>query len=155
MLKLSDFKLRTMWISRFKGSALDSCEKTIRVKSRLDPSYSWALLLVALFSPEESGPQSQVRVRWLCRQRYRAVLEYWSIGVLRKAITLISTWRSPYRYSITPPLHYSSRIMQMGKTYESPTGADQSRILWARILYYGLTSGSSSFFQSMIPCLRW
>ncbi len=30
------------------------------------------------------------------------VLEYWSIGVLEKAKTRISTQISPYHYSITP-----------------------------------------------------
>jgi hypothetical protein len=54
----------------------------------------------------------------------RTVLEYWSIGVLE-------CWQKPkpefslhcfFHYSITLPLHHSSRLPLGGKTMEVPSG---------------------------------
>jgi len=58
------------------------------------------------------------------------VLEYWSIGVLEKAKTRISTGISHYHYSITPPLHYSSVIPHKGKTLEPTAGVGTKLIPW-------------------------
>ena len=54
----------------------------------------------------------------------RAVLEYWSIGVLecwqkRKAEFSL---HCSFHYSITPPLHHSSRLPQGGKSMGGPSG---------------------------------
>ena len=54
----------------------------------------------------------------------RTLLEYWSIGVLE-------CWQKQkpefilhcsFHYSITPPLHHSSRLPLGGKTMEAPSG---------------------------------
>jgi hypothetical protein len=65
------------------------------------------------------------------------VLEYWTIGVLEKAKTLISICISSYYYSITPPLHCSSRLPLEGKTIEAPSGVG-SKPLRTRIFDLGL-----------------
>ena len=52
---------------------------------------------------------------------YFGVLEYWSIGVLAKRKpTFNLNWS--FHYSITPPLHHSSRLPQGGKSMGAPSG---------------------------------
>jgi hypothetical protein len=49
------------------------------------------------------------------------VLEYWRIGVLAKRkLTFTLNWS--FYYSITPPLHHSSRLPQVGKSMGAPSG---------------------------------
>jgi hypothetical protein len=54
----------------------------------------------------------------------RTVLEYWSIGVLecwqKRKPECSLNWS--FHYSITPPLHHSSRLPQGGKSMEAPSG---------------------------------
>ena len=51
----------------------------------------------------------------------RALLEYWSIGVLvKRKLTFDLNWS--FHYSITPPLHHSRRLPQVGKSMEAPSG---------------------------------
>ena len=57
----------------------------------------------------------------------RALLEYWSIGVLecwKKGKPEFNLNRS-FHYSITPPLHHSSRLEQGGKSMEAPSGGSR------------------------------
>ena len=61
------------------------------------------------------------------------VLEYWSVGK-SEGQNFNLNWF--FHYSITPPLHHSSRLPQGGKTIKAPRGAAQSRVLWVRILYF-------------------
>jgi hypothetical protein len=49
-------------------------------------------------------------------------LEYWSIGVLEKAKTQSFNFETFLHDSITPPLHYSTRLAYEGKTPEAPSG---------------------------------
>ena len=51
----------------------------------------------------------------------RAVLEYWSIGVLAKT-KAHNKLNWSFHYSITPPLHHSSRLPQGGKSMGGPSG---------------------------------
>jgi hypothetical protein len=52
------------------------------------------------------------------------VLKYWSIGVLecwkKRKPEFSSNWF--FHYSITPPLHHSSRLEQVGKSVEARSG---------------------------------
>jgi len=65
------------------------------------------------------------------------VPEYWSIGVLEKAKTQISALIiSLYHYSITPTLHYSSRLTHRGKNLKAPSGGSSKPSHEARILYF-------------------
>jgi hypothetical protein len=48
------------------------------------------------------------------------VLEYWSVGK-SKSPNFNLNWF--FHYSITPPLHHSSRLPKGGKTIEAPSGA--------------------------------
>jgi hypothetical protein len=50
------------------------------------------------------------------------VLEYWIIGVLEKSESPSFNLNESFHYSITPPLHHSSRLPQGGKTIEAPSG---------------------------------
>jgi hypothetical protein len=47
------------------------------------------------------------------------VLEYWSVG---KSESPNFNLNESFHYSITPPLHHSSRLPQGGKTIETPSG---------------------------------
>ena len=58
-------------------------------------------------------------------------MEYWSTGVLE-------CWQKQkpefslncfFHYSITPPLHYSSRLPQGGKIIEAPSGGSPKPFL--------------------------
>jgi len=49
---------------------------------------------------------------------YLGVLEYWSVEVLEKAKAAISTL-SIYHYSITPLLHYSSKVPDEEETLKA------------------------------------
>jgi len=54
--------------------------------------------------------------------RGHGVLEFWSIGVLEKAKPEVISLNKSLHCSITPPLHYSSRLPHEGRTIQAPCG---------------------------------
>ena len=60
-------------------------------------------------------------------------MEYWSVGVLECWQKSKSEFNLNWslHYSITPPLHHSSRLPQGGKSVEASSASVKSQIFWS------------------------
>jgi hypothetical protein len=67
---------------------------------------------------KKPGPQGQVRDQWLCPYKSTGVMEYWSVGLKKRALDFQIFSRDPFsesdekrgffHYSTTPILQYSA-----------------------------------------------
>ena len=125
-IKLDPVLTEDSWIPALSGvfravGKRTPCCSYLRQRWWSSSSYTSELILYSTSKTWSLGPgQSSMTLLVLVATCF-GVLEYWTIGVLAKRKPTFNLNFS-FHYSITPPLHHSSRLPQIGKSMGAPSG---------------------------------